>query len=90
MTTPKNPAAVALGRRGGRAKVSKGPNAAKTRSARKLPQPLPLPRHRPPLLEVDNADFQPLDILVPEPGEAVHALLADGWRFVRVSGGEKK
>ncbi len=28
--TPKNPAAVALGRRGGRAKVSKGPNAAKT------------------------------------------------------------
>jgi len=30
MTTPKNPAAVALGRRGGRAKVSKGLNAAKT------------------------------------------------------------
>jgi len=30
MTTPKNPAAVALGRRGGQAKVSKGPNAAKT------------------------------------------------------------
>jgi hypothetical protein len=30
MTTTKNPAAVALGRRGGRVKVSKGPNAAKT------------------------------------------------------------
>jgi hypothetical protein len=30
MTTPKNPAAVALGRRGGLAKVPKGPNAAKT------------------------------------------------------------
>jgi hypothetical protein len=28
--TPKNPAAVALGRRGGLAKVPKGPNAAKT------------------------------------------------------------
>jgi hypothetical protein len=30
MTTTKNPAAVALGRAGGLAKVSKGPNAAKT------------------------------------------------------------
>jgi hypothetical protein len=30
MTNPKNPAAVALGRRGGRARVPKGPNAAKT------------------------------------------------------------
>jgi hypothetical protein len=30
MTTPKNPAAVALGRAGGRVKVSKGPNSAKT------------------------------------------------------------
>jgi hypothetical protein len=29
MTNPKNPAAVALGRRGGRARVPKGPNAAK-------------------------------------------------------------
>jgi hypothetical protein len=34
MTTPKNPAAGALGRAGGRVKVSKGPNAAKTPAER--------------------------------------------------------
>jgi hypothetical protein len=78
MTTPKNPAAAALGRRGGQAKVSKGPNAAKTPEQRaewaakmvearraKLLQSLPLPRHRPPLLKVDHADLQALDVLVP-------------------------
>ena len=34
MTTPKNPAAVVLGKLGGAAKVSKGPNVAKTQEQR--------------------------------------------------------
>ena len=72
---------------------SRGTSCRGSRSRRGAivsPQPLPLPANRPPRLEVDDADLQPLDVLVPVASETVHLLLADGRRFVRVSGGEKK
>jgi hypothetical protein len=97
MTTPKNPAAVALGRRGGQAKVSKGPNAAKTPAERaewaakmvaarraKATAAAPTPGKPPATGAGRSRRFSGARRIQP-----VHALLADRWRFV-VSGGQKK